>query len=191
MDLATVWGMTRGEMIKAAREARDWSQADLAKKTGVTQQAIQKIETGETKKSRYERDLMDFLEIGEEVPIVGYVGAGSEAHFYANGQGPFGMVPAPEHSTPSTVAVEIHGESLGPLLDRWIVYYDRIERPVTEDMFGRLCVVGLADDRVLVKQIKPSRTKGLYHLFSNTTEVPILDVPILWAARVKNIMPRG
>lgn len=124
-----------------------------------------------------------------EVKLVGYVGAGAAAHFYGEAEGELGRVPAPDGATESTVAVEVRGESLGALFDRWLVYYDDVRSPVTPDLIGALCVVGLADDRVLVKQIKASRSKGLYHLLSNT-EAPILDVPIDWAAKVKNMVPR-
>lgn len=123
------------------------------------------------------------------VPLVGYVGAGAEAHFYAAGHGEIDRVPAPDGATPETVAVEIRGESLGALFEHWLVYYDEVRSPVTPDMYNRLCVVGLHDDRVLVKQIKPSKSPGLYHLLSNT-EGPILDVGIAWAARVKSMVPR-
>lgn len=124
-----------------------------------------------------------------KVPLVGYVGAGAEAHFYAGADNPDELVDAPDNATESTVAVEVHGESLGALFDRWLVFYDDIKTPVTTDLIGRLCVVGLPDDRVLVKMIKRSRSDGLYHLLSNT-EGPILDVEILWAAKVKTMMPR-
>lgn len=125
-----------------------------------------------------------------EVPLVGYVGAGAEAHFYATGQGALDMVPAPEGATKDTVAVQIRGESLGALFQHWLVYYDEVRSPVTHDMIGRLCVVGLADDRILVKQINRSKTAGLYHLISNT-EPPIFDVEVIWAAKVKQMVPRG
>lgn len=124
-----------------------------------------------------------------EVPLVGYVGAGAEAHFYAESQGPFDMVPAPDGVTPSTVAVEIHGGSLGELFDHWIVFYDDVRSPVTPDLIGRLCIVGLEDDRILIKKIKASKTKGLYHLLSNMEE-PILDASVRWAAKVKSMVPR-
>ena len=123
------------------------------------------------------------------VPLVGYVGAGAEAHFYATGDGELDRVPAPDGATPDTVAVEIRGESLGALFEHWIVYYDEVRSPVTPDMYGKLCVVGLADDKVLVKQIKPSKTAGYFPLLSNT-EGPILDAIILWAAKVKSMVPR-
>ena len=80
-------------------------------------------------------------------------------------------------------------ESLGALFDRWLVFYDDRREPVTQDLIGRLCIIGLADDRVLVKKLRPSRTNGLYHLLSNTEE-PILDAAVEWAARVKIMVPR-
>ena len=123
------------------------------------------------------------------VPVVGYVQAGAEAVLFGAGQGPFDHVPAPEGSTDHTVAVEIRGESLGPLLDGWLVYWDEVRTPPTEDMIGRLCVVGLPDDRVLVKQLQASRTPGCFHLLSNN-EPPIFDAEIVWAARVKTMTPR-
>jgi hypothetical protein len=70
-----------------------------------------------------------------------------------------------------------------------LVYYDDVRAPVTPDLIGRLCVVGLADGRVLIKKIKSSQTPGLYHLLSQTEE-PILDVEVLWAARVRSMTPR-
>lgn len=129
----------------------------------------------------------DFVE--RTVPLVGYVGAGAAAHFYAAGDGNLGEVPAPDDATPQTVAVEIRGESLGSLFDQWLVYYDEVRSPITPDLIGRLCVVGLMDDRILIKQVRPSKSPGLYHLLSNT-EGPILDVEIAWAAKVKSMVPR-
>lgn len=123
----------------------------------------------------------------KKVPLVGYVSAGAEAHFMPAGE--LGEVDAPAGATETTVAVEIRGESLGPLFDRWIVYYNDVRRPVTPDLVGQLCVVGLEDGRVLVKKIRRSRVRGLFHLISNT-EQPILDVAIEWAAVVTDLRPR-
>ena len=44
------------------------------------------------------------------VPIVGYVGAGSAAHFYATGDGELDRVEAPEYANENTVGAEIRGE---------------------------------------------------------------------------------
>jgi hypothetical protein len=121
------------------------------------------------------------------VPLVGYVGAGAEAHFTPAGD--LGEVEAPAGSTEHTVAVEIRGESLGSFFDHWLVFYDDVRRPLTADLIGRLCVVGLEDGRVLVKKPQRSRTRGLYHLLSQT-EAPIMDVAVEWAARVTAMVPR-
>lgn len=123
------------------------------------------------------------------VPLVGYVGAGAAAHFFAQDQGPLDEVDAPEGSTEQTVAVEIRGESLGTIFDRWLVFYDNVQRPMTNDLVGKLCVVGLADGRILIKKVQRSRTRGLFHLVSQT-EAPILDAEIEWAARVRLMMAR-
>jgi DNA-binding XRE family transcriptional regulator len=122
------------------------------------------------------------------VELVGYVGAGAETHFFSD-QGKIDDVPAPEGASDETVAVEIRGESLGPLFDRWLVFYDDVRRPITQDLIGKLCVVGLSDGRILIKQIKKARGGKHYHLLSNT-EPPILDVEIEWAAKVINMVPR-
>lgn len=121
------------------------------------------------------------------VPLVGYVSAGAAANYTAAGE--LGEVEAPADVTDSTVAVEIRGDSLGSFFDRWLVFYDDVRRPLTTDLIGRLCVVGLEDGRVLVKKPQRSRTKGLFHLFSQT-EDPILDASIEWAAKVKSMVPR-
>ena len=123
------------------------------------------------------------------VRLVGYVGAGAEAHFYSSADDGLGLVPAPDDATETTVAVEIRGTSLGALFERWLVYYDDVRTPVTHDLYGRLCVVGLPNGKVLVKQIKPSKAEGLFHLVSNTEDT-MFDQAVDWAARVTSMVPR-
>jgi|SRR5215510_876445 len=124
-----------------------------------------------------------------KVPVAGYVGAGAEAHFYAVAQGDLDEVDAPEGSTKETVAVEIRGDSLGTFFDRWLVFYDDVRSPVTPDLVGKLCVVGLRDGRVLIKKLQRSRVHGQFNLVSQA-EPPITDATVDWAARVKSMTPR-
>ncbi len=124
----------------------------------------------------------------DSVPVVGYVSAGAVAVLYDAGQGPFDMVPAPEGSTSQTVAAEIRGDSLGPIFDTWLVYWDDVRSPVTSDLIGELCVIGLPDGRIVVKKLRQA-SNGLFHLISNL-EGPMLDQEILWAAKVKRMTPR-
>lgn len=123
------------------------------------------------------------------VRIVGYVGAGSTAHYYAISDEDYEEVPAPIGASDQTVAVEIKGKSFGPLMDSWLVFYDDVRSPVTEDLLGEICVVGLTDDRILIKQIRRERN-GSFTLHSNSNEEPIQDAQIEWAARVKDMRPR-
>lgn len=129
------------------------------------------------------------LAAGETVPLVGFVGAGAEAHFYATADEGLGEVDAPPEATMDTRAAEIRGESLGPLFEGWLVFYDDVRTPVTPDLVGQLCVVGLPNDKVLVKKLRRSRTDGLFHLLSNN-EAPMLDQEVVWAAKVKTMRPR-
>lgn len=127
---------------------------------------------------------------GRTVPLLGYVGAGAVADFFPITDAG-DTAPAPPDVTDQTVAVEVRGSSLGPAFDRWLIYYDNVQRSVTERLYHQLCVVGLRDGRTMVKIVQPSKTKGLYHLISNTAESPpILDAQVVWAARVIHMAPR-
>lgn len=185
--------------IREIMKATGWKQHRLAEEFSVSQSTVNRWLAG-SEPEGHRRDAINALyeqileaprpvsDI-ETVPLVGYVGAGAAAHFYADSQGELDRVPAPDDATKDTVAVEIRGESLGELFDQWLVYYDQVRSPVTQDLIGRLCVVGLPDDRILIKKIKRAKAPGFYHLLSNT-EAPILDVEIIWAARVKSMVPR-
>ena len=94
-----------------------------------------------------------------------------------------------DSATRATVAVEIRGDSLGPFFNRWLVFYDEMRNPVTDDLIGDLCVVGLEDGRVLIKQLQRGRSPGLFNLAS-ITEKTIHDVPVSWAAKVNSISRR-
>lgn len=123
-----------------------------------------------------------------QVPIVGQVGAGSAAYYVPSGE--LGETDPPDSSSPDTVAVIIRGESLGPVFNGSLLFYDDVRRPVTQDLEGRLCVVGLADGRILVKKLRKAPGRRRYHLLSNTSEDVITDVEVEWAARVKTIRPK-
>ncbi len=55
--------MEPGILIKTERDRRKWSQAELAERVGISQPAIKKIESGETKKSKYFPKIAQELEI--------------------------------------------------------------------------------------------------------------------------------
>src|SRR5882757_1952448 len=63
-----------------------------------------------------------------KVHVVGYVGAGAEAHIYDVPQADLDEVEAPVVSNEATVAVELRGNSLVSFFNRWLVFYDDIRR---------------------------------------------------------------
>lgn len=124
------------------------------------------------------------------VKVKGYVGAGAEAHFYALANDDFEEVQAPDGFSDQTIALQIRGKSWGPAMDSWLVFYDDVRSPITPDLFGEACVVGLSDDRILLKVIK-SNGRGGFDLHPNsTTEDVIEDAEIDWAAKVIGMRPR-
>lgn len=126
----------------------------------------------------------------DRVKIKGYVGTGDKAHFYAVADDDFEEVDAPGGANDQTIALQIKGKSWGPAMDSWLVFYDDVRSPVTPDLLGQACVVGLADDRILLKVIR-SNGKGGFDLHPNsTTEKVIRDAEIEWAAKVVGMRPR-
>jgi transcriptional regulator with XRE-family HTH domain len=191
--------MGKPNRIREWRKAKGLTLEQLSEMTSISTSFLSRMESGKRRVSLdYAKAIASALGIStgdistdepQTVPLVGYVGAGAEAHYYGEAQGPFGEVEAPEGSTDKTVAVEIRGESLGSFFDRWLVFYDEVRLPPTADMIGKLCVVGLPDGRVLIKKLARSTLPKLWVLLSQF-EPPIYDVPIEWAARVKTMVPR-
>jgi DNA-binding XRE family transcriptional regulator len=188
---------------KKIRELRNQfgeTQAEFAARVGVTQPQVSRWErklnperpTTENIEKLSELAKMsvdEFLEISEhrmQVPIVGYVGAGAEMVLYSEGHGEFDTVEAPRGSSSTTVAVEIRGDSLGEGFSGWLAFYDQVMSPPTENLIGRMCVVGLEDGRVLVKRLYKGQIKGKYNLLA-VVGPPIYDISIIWAAKVLHI----
>ena len=196
-------GMTRlssfAANLKRARKARGLTLVKLADAAGVTHGYLSLLENGQRPVPR--GAMLDQLAtalqipisqlVSEEttVPVVGYVAAGAEAHLYATGDGGLDQVEAPPGARPSTVAVEIRGESLGMLFDGWLAFYDETRDPVTPDLIGQLCVVGLPDGRVLIKRLLPTPDPHRFHLLANG-EGSLLDQQVSWAARVLTMRPK-
>lgn len=199
--------MSLGNKIKLARKDKKISQERLGKmlQPPVKKQAVTGWESNRFQPSaKYIPQLVQILGRSYEwltsnnavlngdgpmVPLVGYVGAGGKTHFYNDGQGPYEDVEAPGGATAETVAVEVRGDSMHPIADRWLLYYDNREDPPTEDLLGKLCIVGLADDRVLVKKLVRGSEPGLFHLISTNSD-PLTNQKVEWAAQIKWINPR-
>lgn len=187
-----------GNRLKKLRETAGWTHEQAAEAMGVSRSQFIKLERGERRLTAdyiaaaaraFNVKQSEVITEKETVPVVGYVGAGALTHFYSDGHGNLDEVPMPENGTDTTVAVEARGDSLGSFFNQWLIYYDEVRDPPTPDMIGRLCVVGLPDERVLVKKLMRGSKPGLFHLLSQT-ESPIEDQELLWAAKVTAMTPK-
>lgn len=191
-------GDNMGNNLKNLRKQKGWSHQQAADAMGVSRGQFIKLERSERKLTQeyiqraaivFNVSEADVFAAPKEAPIVGYVGAGSEAHYYDGGHPPDDFAPMPPGGTEQTVAVEVRGDSLGTIFNRWLVYYDDVRTPPTPDMLRKLCVVGLASGQVLVKMLAKGSLPGRYHLLSQT-EGMIEDAEIIWAAEVRAMAPR-
>jgi hypothetical protein len=117
------------------------------------------------------------------VPVVGYVGAGGAAHLYDVASSHLDKITPATGIADNSAAMQVRGDSVGPYFNRWYVFYDDVRRPMTSAFIGQLCVIGLPDGRILIKQVQRGRREGLYNLHS-ATEKTIADAKIEWATRV-------
>src|SRR5262245_9448066 len=205
---------TRGERLRMAREKRFKSARLAGKAMGIpvsTYGAHERAQSpggrdyGPEDAKKYARRFgvtAEWLLTGREqfrpgeaeessapkVPVIGYVGAGAQAHLYEVVKHDLDEVDSPG-STEDTVALEVRSNSLGPFFNRWLIFYDDVRRPATPDHIGELCVVGLKGGRVLVRQVQSGTAEGLYNLLS-ITEKPTLDVAIEWAATIVSMSRR-
>ncbi len=121
------------------------------------------------------------------IPLVGFVGPDGEVQFGGESAAAEGT-PVPEIAGARTVAIEIRSDSLGAFLKGWLAIYDDLEGPVTEELEDTMCVVRLTDGRVMIRRIRRAQAPGRFHLLSQA-EPPVLDAELVWAERVKALVP--
>jgi len=126
----------------------------------------------------------------DTINVIGYAHAAGIIDRYPEGAS-LDTVPRPAGATRATVAVEVRGTSLGKLLNRWLAYYDDVRDPITQDLFGKLCVVETEDGGVYVKRVRPAKNNLFDLVPYEDGEPEIKGVKIKWAAKVNGfIAPR-
>jgi phage repressor protein C with HTH and peptisase S24 domain len=129
-------------------------------------------------------------DVSQGVPVVGYVGAGREAHFYDTDQGPFEYVEDPDPSADLS-AVRVKGDSMRPeFFDGWLLYFSNDRQTPIEEVLARKApaIVGLDNGKILVKRVQTGAAKDRFNLLS-TNEDPIYNQKIEWACRIRWIVP--
>jgi hypothetical protein len=121
------------------------------------------------------------------IPVVGYIGAGVEAHYYDLSQY-LDELERPRLLKDPTNVLEIRDRGLGSLLDRWLVFFDEMRHLVTPDVFGCFCVVATADGQIVVRRLQPGRSPQRYDLLSEFG-TNSRDVAVSWVAKVTAVVP--
>jgi hypothetical protein len=124
-----------------------------------------------------------------KLQIIGYVGTAARAHLYAVTPEDLEELEVSRLVTESTSVLEIRGNGMGSFYSHWLILFDDLRKPATPDLIGKLCVVGLKDGRVLVKQLQQGGAHGQFDLISHAGP-PIRNAGIVWAAVVKAMIPR-
>lgn len=198
---------TPGWRLRKLREAKYEHAAEAARALGMPESTYQTHEN-ETQGRRFSKSAaekyakffgvtIDYLLTGKKsgrnhtkIPVVGYIGAGQEFHpvdDHPPGQG-LELVDPPTGDDGPCVAARIRGNSMHPLKEGWIIFWNKDEDGVPDSCLGQLCVVKLEDGRMLVKDLYRGSRTGLYNLVSWNAPL-IADAPVEWAQRVIDIRP--
>lgn len=189
-----------GNHLKSLRKDRDWTLQEAADAMGVSRGQYIKLERGERRlttdyisSAARGFNVKPYQVFSDDLPatvsLKGKVGAASVAHYHGEAHELDEEVPMPIGGNERTVALEIDGTSMGPALDGWLVYYDERHDPPHDGLLGKLCILGLADGRVLLKTLKRGTRPGHWNLQSQTEGV-IEDAVVDWAAKVLAMTPR-
>ena len=185
---------------------RGWTQAELARRTGLSRENIKKYCQGSVAQPRGEAmaRIAEALEVHRlwlrdgggpqwrQIPVVGYVGAGEQFHAVDDlSQGAGHDFVALDLDGADPIAVEVRGDSMTPVYrpgDRLLC--SRLAGSDESGFLGRDCVVKLTSGAGYVKRVVRGGQPGHYTLLSYAAE-PIADVvlewvaPILWVKRAR------
>lgn len=190
--------------IKEIRKKQGLSLQVLADRIGTSNQMIQYLESGKRKLSvdwankiatGLRVDIMDILGEKKEpsIPLVGYVGSGTEIFPYSNdlmNSDTFELLEVPIISRAAIpakeiMAVKVKGDSMMPVIqDNWIIYYHA--QNSIEKCLRKLCIVKLKNGSCYVKELRKGSKQNHYMLlFYNAA--PIEDAQIEWAYPIISI----
>lgn len=190
------------QRLRDSFETTGWSKAELARRSGVAYDSVSKYLDGKVDKPRgntldqlatalavdplWLREGIDLTAPTRQVRLMGYIGAGQTVEALAfDGDE---TIEAPADAHPDTVAAKIRGESMLPVFrENWILYWSKHLPP--SEMVNELCVVQLADGRIMVKTLRHGTAPGFWTL-SSANAKDMTDVIVEWAAPIDWIRPR-
>jgi hypothetical protein len=124
-------------------------------------------------------------------PVVGKVGAGIVYAFDDHAQGGgFDEVPRPSgFGSKEMVAVMVDGDSMLPAMrNGWLLFYSKTSDGVPNECINSLCVVCLAGNGMMVRDVRKGSKPGHFHLIAYNGE-SAFDVKLEWASKILDIRP--
>jgi transcriptional regulator with XRE-family HTH domain len=91
-------------------------------------------------------------------------------------------VPAPPGATEFTVAIRARGGGK-VVSDGALLYFENRGLPATNDLVGKLCVIAIDYNRVVVRRVEIGKKPGTFSLFTFVDPL-VEDVTPLWAAEI-------
>lgn len=91
-------------------------------------------------------------------------------------------VPAPPGATEFTVAIRARGGGR-VVCDGALLYFENRRQPATDEMLGKLCIVAIDEDKLVVRRLEPGTRAGHYNLFTFVDPL-LIDAKPAWAAEI-------
>jgi transcriptional regulator with XRE-family HTH domain len=193
--------------IRAIRERLGLTKTGLAERIGVSQPTVTRWESNQdVPAERHLQTLAAMIGISvpelrygcaglsEPVPVVGYVGPEavvvplrperreSELEQVAT---------LPGLDDRHVLALRVRGNDAAPILrDGWLVFYQRPDGGIPDNCVGQICVIGLADGRLLLRELRlaeggPSGVERRFDLHGwDGKSERLASQAVGWAARV-------
>ncbi|WP_159975828.1 MULTISPECIES: XRE family transcriptional regulator [unclassified Novosphingobium] len=177
------------------RKKAGYSQQKLGELLNSGRSTVTKLERGEIPMSdRWLDRLTQILNcspsdiLGEQVPVVGRIGAGGTVVF--DDLGFDEMVPRPPETPGELIGLEVHGESMLPKFDPGdIIYISRDHDGVEPQDIGAICACRLTTGETYLKQLLKGSGHGLFTLRSyNAADME--DCELVWATPIRAITPK-
>ena len=181
--------------LKFYRERKGLTQEELGKRLNSGRSTVTKFERGERPltpswldRIAKELDCAPLDILGDEVPVVGKIGAGGSVIYEDVGNED--TIKRPPETPGVLVGLEVAGESMLPKYDPGdVIFISRDSPGVDPEDIGAYCACRLRTGETYLKKLARGSRPGLYTLRS-LNGVDIEDVELEWATPVRASIPR-
>lgn len=194
--------MTMEQKIRAIMKATGWKQQKLAEHFNVSQSTVNRWLAG-SEPEGHRRDAINETfnsvvdhgpseQVGSEVPVMGFLGAGAEVEPDFEQVPPEGLdqVHIPFSVPDDMIAFTVSGLSMMPVFKPGtvIVVYREQKKPI-EAFYGLEAAVRTAEGKRFIKTITRGSKPGTVNLTSWNDPAPIEDQRLEWIGEIFAVLP--